>query len=320
MKYNVITIGSASLDTFLKSKVFKTEFFEGKAMVALDMQKSILINEVISEVGGSATNAAVTFARQGLKTACLAKIGDDIGGREVKHFLKKEKISQNLVVRNSHIHTATSTYLLSNAGDSTRLEYGDTMHRFNKREVNLNKLKSHWFYISDLYGDIKFLSEIFEFAEKKKVKIAINPSFLELSKPRKLMKLIQKAEIVILNNENLNILDEYSSPEVALRSGREAGLKNIVITDGENGGWVLYNDKIYHSKIYKKIAKIDYSGTTDAYGSAFVCAIIKNKPVKEAISFASANATSVVHYVGSKAGILKKTTLKHTKISVKKIR
>jgi sugar/nucleoside kinase (ribokinase family) len=319
MKYHVITVGSASFDTFLVSRYFKTDFIDGRAHILLNKQKRILAKEALTETGGSALNAAITFARQGLKTACVAKIGDDAAGREVRGVLKKEKVSQNLIICDARFHTPLNVFLVSPYGESTKLQYEEQLHQFSKREINLHKLKSQWLYISSLHGDVKILAKIFEWANKKKLRIAINPSLMELSKPKKSLKLLRQAEIVLFNNEQLQLLSEYPSVESALRSVREAGLKNVVIIDGENGSWVLYNDKIYFSKIYQKVAKIDKTGTEDAYASAFVCSIIKGKSVKEAMTFASANATSAMHYLGSRAGILRKPVLKPIKINVRKI-
>ncbi|MDP4038653.1 MAG: carbohydrate kinase family protein [bacterium] len=319
MKYHVITIGRASQDIFLTSKAFRPSFIDGEPFTILAQGEETEISEIITETGGSATNAGVTFARQGLKTACVTKIGLDSAGREILHILKKEKISQNLIVRDTHYHTAVSTYLLSSSGETTRMVYFGNSKKYLKKDFNLHKFKAHWFYITSVGGDLKILSAIFNWADKKRIKVAINPSVSELAKPRRLLKLLKQADIVILNNEELGILSKYEKPINALRAVRDAGLKTVVMTDGENGSWVLGGDTIYHSKIYKKVARIDETGIGDAYGSAFVASIIKNKSIKEAMTLASANATSVIHYIGAKAGILRNPVLKQIKISQRSI-
>jgi len=319
VKYHVITVGRASQDIFLTGKAFRTKFIDSRPFTVLPQDRQIEVNDIVIETGGSATNAAVTFARQGLKTACLAKIGLDSAGREILHVLKKEKISSSLMICNPRYHTAVSTYLVSLEGETTQLIYFSNLEKYLKNDFNWRKFRTHWFYIASVNGDLKTLTQLFEWANKKGIKIAINPSFLELSKPRKLLKLLRLADIVILNNEELGILSEFEKPIDALRAIKDAGLKMVAITNGENGSWVLDNHIVYHSKIDKKVSPVDETGTSDAYGSAFVASIIKNKSIYEAITFASANAASVLHYVGPKAGILRNPVLKEIKISTRSI-
>jgi ribokinase len=49
---------------------------------------------------------------------------------------------------------------------------------------------------------------------------------------------------------------------------------------------------------------VDRTGAGDAFGSGFVAWYALGKSLEEAITFASANATSVVTKVGATAGIL----------------
>ena len=54
-----------------------------------------------------------------------------------------------------------------------------------------------------------------------------------------------------------------------------------------------------------KTEVVDRTGAGDAFGSGFVSALAKGAGVEQAIRAGSANATSVVEYVGAKKGILR---------------
>ena len=91
MGLDVITIGTATRDAFLKSREFKrisTPEYESGEGLCLPSGAKIEIDDIVFSTGGGATNAAVTFARQGYHTACICKIGDDVSGREVIENLK----------------------------------------------------------------------------------------------------------------------------------------------------------------------------------------------------------------------------------------
>jgi len=80
---DVITIGTATRDCFLQSPDFKvirsSRFVTGQAE-CFALGSKIEVPFIIFTTGGGAANAAVTFARQGLKAGCLAKIGKDLAG------------------------------------------------------------------------------------------------------------------------------------------------------------------------------------------------------------------------------------------------
>src|SRR3989344_8411087 len=100
--FDVITIGTATRDIFLTSSLFqvvsdpkhlkKLGFAAGEAQ-CFALGGKIEIGKPILTTGGGATNAAVTFSRQGLKTAALIKIGGDSAASEVLAELKKENIT-----------------------------------------------------------------------------------------------------------------------------------------------------------------------------------------------------------------------------------
>ena len=82
--FDVITIGSATRDVFLASKGFKVKRDKSSVTdvdLVLPLGSKIEVENIIFETGGGATNAAVTFTRQGLKTAAIARLGEDPGGR-----------------------------------------------------------------------------------------------------------------------------------------------------------------------------------------------------------------------------------------------
>ena len=51
---------------------------------------------------------------------------------------------------------------------------------------------------------------------------------------------------------------------------------------------------------------VDRTGAGDAFGSGFVAGLIQASRIEYAIRLGSANATSVVEYVGAKKGIVTK--------------
>ncbi|MDQ5944370.1 MAG: hypothetical protein QG658_437, partial [Patescibacteria group bacterium] len=58
------------------------------------------------------------------------------------------------------------------------------------------------------------------------------------------------------------------------------------------------------------------SGAGYAYGSGLITAIMQGKTMQQAMSFAAANATSVISYLGSRVGILSNSDVDIMKVDI----
>ena len=93
---DVLTIGAATRDVFLKSKNFEPKKDKnspsGESLV-FQLGSKNEVDDVFLATGGGATNAALTFSRQKFKTACVARVGSDSFGEMLMSEVEKENIS-----------------------------------------------------------------------------------------------------------------------------------------------------------------------------------------------------------------------------------
>lgn len=307
--FDVITIGTATRDAFLKSREFKIistpEYASGEGL-CLPAGAKIELEDIIFATGGGATNAAVTFSRQGYSTATICKIGNDVSGREVLSSLKSEGISTGFVIEDHDLKTGYSVLILSGSGERTVLVYRGASDDFKTVDINPTKLNTKWFYIAGSLP-IEILNVVLNQAQNIKAKVAMNPSRNQIELGlRGLGEVLKKIDVVIMNREEgafltgidfkreekiFSVLDEYIKGIVVLTDGP----KGVLVSDGKN---------IYKAGIYKEKILADRTGAGDAFGSGFVAGLIKDNNIEYAIKLASANATSVVESIGAKEGIL----------------
>jgi len=332
--YDVITIGTATRDVFLKSPLFKVlrdpkhlkriGVPTGEAQ-CFALGSKIEISSPIFTTGGGATNAAVTFSRQGLKTATLIKIGQDESGDSILKELQKEKITP-LAIKDKNKKTAYSVILLSPTGERTILVYRGASEELKIKEVPFNKLTCRWAYISP--GNISFfvIEKIFNHFLKNKTLIAFNPSkyFLDMGM-KKIGPLLAKSKVVLLNREeaaNLTGVDYQKEKEIFKKL--DEWVPGITImTMGSYGVMVSDGLHIYSAGVFKdKI--VDRTGAGDAFGSGFVAGLIQKREgcekgfcqpinIEYAIRLGSANATSVIEHIGAKEGIITKSEFQKSK-------
>ncbi|MDO8504672.1 MAG: PfkB family carbohydrate kinase [Candidatus Liptonbacteria bacterium] len=327
--FDCLTIGMATRDVFVKSDAFKVlkdpahleklGFPTGEAQ-CFALGGKIEIEKPVITVGGGAANAAVTFARQGYKTAVLVKLGDDDGGKAVLRSLKKEKIV-NLSLVSADKGTAYSVILLSPEGERTILVYRGASEEMQKQEIPFRKLKAKWAYIAP--GKIPFtsISLIVAHLKSQGARIAMNPSrhYIELG-AKALKPILSRLDVVIMNREEASSLTgaKYEDEAKIFRKLDELVDGIAVMTDGPNGVLVSDGENIYSAGIYKEKKLVDRTGSGDAFGSGFVAGLMKagqglktgtfsKEAIEYAIRLGSANATSVVEEVGAEPGILKKS-------------
>lgn len=316
--FDVITIGSATQDVFLRSDSIKVlndpkhlkklGFIEGKAE-CFALGSKISLQKPVFSVGGGATNAAVTFKRQGLKTGTVISLGKDIGAQLILDKLEEDKIKA-FVQSNKKLSTAYSTVLLTKSGERTALVYRGASDELDDKKFVFKRAR--WVYITP--GEIKFavINRIIDQYKKKKTKIAINPSrhYLKMDK-RKLNGLFKKVDVVILNRIEASILTGKDiSDEKGIFKAFDKAIGGLaVMTDGNKGVSVSDGETIYKAGIFKEKVSADRTGAGDAFGSGLISALIQKKSLEEAIRVGSANATSVIEHVGAKKGVLHKKDL-----------
>jgi len=317
--FDIVTFGSATRDLFVRSKnfdIFKNKKFISGEGICFNLGSKVYIEDLFFATGGGGTNTAATFAKQGLKTAYVGKVGNDPGGEAILKELKELKIKP-FVLKDKKHRTAYSIIISVSSKERTILVYRGACHFLEKKETPFSKLKTKWIYIAGLSGkSANLLPSIISFAKKNKIKIALNPGKAQLAlKLKGLKNILSVVDVLILNKEegaNLTNLPYQKEKEIFRKLDRY--VKGIVVmTKGPEGVIVSDGKNIYQAGTFKEKRYIDRTGAGDAFGSGFVTGLIKTGAIEEAIRLGTANATSIVEYLGAKNGILTTKEFKHQK-------
>jgi sugar/nucleoside kinase (ribokinase family) len=84
----------------------------------------------------------------------------------------------------------------------------------------------------------------------------------------------------------------------------------VAVTNGHLGAKIISSESTYYSPIINT-NPVDETGAGDAFGSAFVAALIYNYSLPEALDWAIKNSASVVSALGAKSGILTLKQISH---------
>ncbi len=308
---DVLTIGAATRDIFVASDHFervlaKTAPDGYNACVPLGSKISVDMMDF--QTGGGATNAAVTFARQGFTTGCIARVGKDASGKDVVEELKKEKVMTDAMQIDAKKFTGHSIILLSGHGSRAILTERGASKMLDAKLIQWKTLKTKWIYLTSLSGNMASLKRIFADAKKQRVQIAWNPGNAEIAFGLKtLLPYLLQADIVMMNREEAADLVGTAPrmmDKVMARLGH-VPRQVLVITDGAAGAYAHSRGVTWHVAGLKG-KRINTTGAGDAFGSGFVASVIKDGDVVKALQAASVNAFGVVSHMGAKRGILKR--------------
>ena len=311
MKYDVVTIGAASLDVYLSGDALKAkrDVRSHDEIEQFPLGAKIEIDNIYFSTGGGATNGAVTFSRHGLKTGFVGMIGDDPAGKSVQHDLKENNIDTTFMVISKTARTMYSTFLLAPSGERTILIYRGATADMALSDFDIDGINSRWLYITSLAGDFELLEAVIDHAQKNNIKVAIDPGAKELASVRRMKKLLPKLTLIKGNKEELSQLTDLdtSNPEKIMRA-LAVHVPYVMVTDGPKGSVSTDGREVIHAGMYDDKPSIDRTGAGDAFGSGFVAKLIDGGSLEEAVTFASANSSSVVQFIGSKPGILRADT------------
>jgi sugar/nucleoside kinase (ribokinase family) len=309
----MLSIGAAVQDVFLShSDEFKpvSDKSAHETFMRLELGAKADVNNIEFSTGGGATNAAVTFARQGLHSQFMGTLGHDPAGQAVLDNLDQEAVGTTHVSHSEKYNTGYSVLLLAPTGERTILTYRGASTHYDAKNFNLEDTDADWLYVSSMAGSMETLDKIFTQAKQLGIKIMFNPGKGELSHPAKLKSLLEDVEVLSVNKEEMQQIVEGNSLEELARHALHY-VPVAIVSDGPDGVLATDGKTIVRAGMYEDVKVVDRTGAGDAFGSGFLSQWAQSKSLKESIVFASANSTSVVMKIGAKTGILHKNARLH---------
>lgn len=312
---DVLCVGDVVTDAFIKLLDDRAEVHETKSGPVLSMPFAMKIpfdhSEVINAVGNS-PNAAVNFAKLGLKTGLVANVGGDSAGRDIISTLDKADVDTRFVrihpKRKSNYH-----YVLWYKEERTILikheKYDYHWPYLRKKEV------PKWIYFSSISKDaLEFHDDLADWLEKNsEVKLAFQPGTFQMEAGVEKMKRIYKrSEIVAMNREEAAYVTGGNRKDIneLLDKVHELGAKIAVISDGPAGSYASDGTDRFKMPIYPdQKPPVERTGAGDAFTSTFVASIIMGNTVEGALQWAPISSMNVVQHVGAQAGLLNEREL-----------
>jgi len=298
-RYDVLCVGSATVDTFLTIE---------QPFSSLKLGDKVLVKSVDKRSGGGATNAASALSKLGLKVKTATKVGDDDDGNFILKELKTDQI-ENICRIRSRQQTDLATVISSTKErDRIILVHKGASTDLSAQDLQSSKINCSWIYLATLTGKSQQTAfEIATIAKKKDINLLFNPSLYLAQKGKKqLSPILHNTAALVLNKEEAQALLKTSSSnfEYLLKELQKCGPQIVIVTDGRKGLYALYKRTMYSLTKTPDVKIVHTAGAGDAFTSGFLAGLIKNYSFDDALRLGQVNASSVIQHVGAKVGQL----------------
>lgn len=305
----LLAVGDIFTDAFIKLREDKARIDiepDGSKRLSMEFGSKPPYEGVdIVQAVGPSPNAAVAFARLGLRVDLRAFLGDDLPGKDSLAYLQKEGVSTRLLsVQNGM--KSNYYYVLRYGADRTILVKNEEYMYSWQEPIEV----PDWIYLSLISNTAWQLHEdLLAYLEKHpETRLAFQPGTFHFEWGKaKLAKVYQRSYIVVMNREEAALVTAKAAESVKdLAAGlHELGPEIVIITDGPDGSYASYDSKLIKMPNFPDIAPpLDRTGAGDAFASTIVAALALGESIEKALRWAPVNSMSVVQKIGAQAGLL----------------
>lgn len=320
MKLDIITIGDAFEDVLILPtdlKVKEDHSYTTGLGVSFELGEKIPLKEVDYEIGGSACNTAVGFARLGLKAGLNCMVGDDTPAEKIISRLKEENVDTSNVDVSKKMKTNFSVIFRLNQGRTIFIYHGLKDYSALRLKKSLN---TKWFFLAPVGEGVgPLVSDLIAQVSEKNAYVAWNPGAIQIKEgASKYRHLLKNIKVLFLNREeSIKFLDYPVRPsdEEVLKKLHSMGPEIVVITNGKHGAKAYDGTNYYSAPVINRTVRVDSTGAGDSFTVGFLCKLIssnwggnveldKNAVISNALKWGILNSNSVVQKIGAQSGLL----------------
>jgi sugar/nucleoside kinase (ribokinase family) len=268
-------------------------------------------DELILNIGGCASNAAVVLSKLGIRSTVCGRVGDDFFGRYVAETLESYGVdSKRLGVDPTR---ATSQSLIVNVKGQDRrfihsfgANVGLTVDDLDRALETQPKVVYLGGFLILPGIDAEALAERFARAQAAGIW-----TVLDVATPgpgdylRHLKPVLPFTDVFLPNTDEATLILGESDPVAQARAFRQLGAKRVVVTLGEGGSIALSESLNARLGAYP-IDYVDGTGGGDSFDAGYIAGLIEGLPELECLKLASAIGASCVRAVGTTAGIFRR--------------
>lgn len=260
--------------------------------------------------GGKGANQAVQCARLGADVTMVGKVGRDAFGKTMIETVAAANvdISHVLVDENESSGIGHITLEVTEHGAQNRITVcPGANHTITTDDIAWlkDKIGQYQLVMMQFELPMEIIETVAQWAHDAGVAVMINPapsapmSDQLLHCTTFLSPNEHEAAAIAAHHIDVSNGINYEDVYIVANAFQKRGVKNLIITMGENGSIVTNNNQIHHVPCVKMPHVVDPTAAGDSFVAAFCTSLCAGLPQKEALSFASHAAAITVSRMGA---------------------
>lgn len=291
-KKRIIVIGSSNTDMVVKSKSLPGP------------GETIMGGTFFMNAGGKGANQAVAAARLGGDVLFVAKVGNDIFGRQSIDGFKKENVNTDFVLIDEKNPSGTALIMVNEEGENCIVVApGANAHLMPTDIEQVKEINEAEIILMQLEIPMITIASVSKKAKAILQKVIVNPA-----PAQNLSDEILNGLFLITPNETeatfltgIKVYDEITASQAAEIFLRK-GVQNVIITLGKKGAYFQNNTQSF--KINAPVVQaIDSTAAGDTFSGALVVALTEGLDWENAVKFAVEAASISVTRMGAQSSI-----------------
>lgn len=289
MKNKVVVVGSYNTDLTIKTD-------------RLPHPGETIIGGRFSESGGGkGANQAVAAARAGANVSFIAKVGNDVLGKEGIDRLNQEGINIKYVFFDHEFPTGVAFIVVDKNGENSIVVASGANSKLGTVDIETaeNEILSADVVLLQLESPIKTIETVVNKCYDRGIIVILNPA------PAQSLSddILKKINVITPNRveaemlTGIKVTDEESLRSITMKFF-DFGIKNVLVTLGSKGIYAGLPDMMEFIPSFK-VQSIDSTGAGDVFNGSLAAFLAEGMPIKKAVKMANASASISVTRMGA---------------------
>lgn len=279
-------------------------------VVSMPLKGETIISKGFKKIsGGKGANQAVAARRLGASVYMIGKIGKDENGRALVDNLKRDGINTEYVYFDDVNPTGMAMVTVNDEGNNSIIVVPGSNMALNTRDVEAASyaIKNSKVIAAQFETPMEITLQAFKIAKENEVITLLNPApAAEIDGD-----LLKVTDIIVPNESEACTLtgikiESMEDAKTAAEVLRNRGVKCVIITLGENGAVLLY-ENIFEIIPAFKVRAVDTTAAGDAFIGA-LCSKLANSEfdlemLRNAIKFGNKVSSIVVQKEGAQTSL-----------------